>query len=84
MSVMSAKQEENNRNAKKKLFGWCVLIAVVYLFPHVQVVVGPCVELERDSLHVVKHQVGPKHVGDVRQSPRSLLRDTRHNVVEDL
>ena len=69
MSVMSAEQEENNRNAKKKLFGRCVLVAVVDLFPHVQVVVGPCVELERNSLHVVEHEVGSKHIGDVRQSP---------------
>ena len=69
MSVVSTKQEKNNRNAKKEFFGWCVLITVVYLFPHIQVVVGPCIELKRNSLHVVKHQVGPKHVGDIGQSP---------------
>lgn len=54
------------------------------MLPHVEIVVGTGIELERDSSHPVEHNEGDEHVGDVGERPRRLLRDPRDDVIEDL
>ena len=65
MRVMRAQQEQNHGGDQEEFLGGRVLVAVVDLFPHVQVVVGAGVELEGDALHPVEHQVRAEHVRDV-------------------
>jgi hypothetical protein len=84
VGVVSAKEEEHNRDAEQKLFGRRVLVAVVDLLPHIEIVVGTGVEFEWDAPHPVKHEEGPEHVADVGEGPRGLLRDTRDDIVENL
>lgn len=69
MGVVGADEEQNNRDAEQELLGRSVLIAVVNLLPHVEVIVGASVELERDAPHPMKHEEGAKHITDVGQSP---------------
>ena len=83
MCVMRAQEEQHDGHAKQEFLGRCVLCAVIDLLPHVQVVVGPPVELEWHAADVVEHDVGTDHVRDVGQCPRRLLRNTGHDVVED-
>ncbi len=63
--VVRANEKQHNGHAEKKLFGWCVLVPVVNLFPHVQVVVGARVEVKGHAAHVVEHEVGSRHVREV-------------------
>ena len=69
MSIVRTEQEEHDGHAQEELLGRGVLVAVVDLLPHVQVVVGAGVEFKGDAAHVVEHQVGAKHVGDVGEGP---------------
>lgn len=84
MSVMGTEQEEHDRYTKQELLGRCVLSSVVDLFPHVEVVVGAAVELERCAADPVEHEIRSKHVRDIGQSPRGLLRDAGDDIEEDL
>lgn len=84
MSVVSAEEEEDDRHAEEEFLRRSILVAIVDLLPHVQVVVRTRIEFEWDTPHPVEHQEGAEHIGDIGQSPRSLLRNTRNNVVEDL
>ena len=79
---MCAEEKQHNRHAEQKLLGRGVLCAIVDLLPHIEVVKGPTVELERDAADVVKHDIRAEHVGDVGQRPGRLLRDARDDVVE--
>jgi hypothetical protein len=54
------------------------------LFPHVQIIICASVELERHASDPVEHEIGPKHVDDVGESPRYLLRYAGNYVEEDL
>lgn len=83
MGVVSAEEEEHYRHREQKLLGWRVLIPIVDLLPHVEVIVGTGVELERDAPHPMEHEEGTEHVADIGQGPRGLLRNAWHNVVED-
>jgi len=83
MRVVRADQEQTYGHREQELLGRCVLVAVVDLLPHVQVVIGASVELERYTAHVVKHEVAAEHVGDVGHGPGSLLRYRGHDVVEN-
>lgn len=69
MGIMSAEQEQANRNAEEKLFGRGVLVAIINLFPHVQVVVGAGVEFKRHTAYVMKHDIGAEHVDYVGKRP---------------
>lgn len=73
MRVMRAEEEQHDWHAEQKLLGGCVLSPIVDLFPHVQVIKSTAVELEWHAANVMKHDVGSKHVRDVRQSPGCLL-----------
>lgn len=84
MGVVGAEEEKHNGYAEQELLGRSVLVPVVDLLPHVEVIVGTRVELERDAPHPMEHEEGAKHVADVGQGPRGLLRDARDDVVEDL
>lgn len=59
---MSAEQEQSNGDHEQELFGRCILIPVVDLLPHVEVVVGPRIEIERYAADVVEHEVRPGHI----------------------
>lgn len=80
---MRADQEQTYGHGQQELLGRGVLVLVVDLLPHVEVVVGAGVELEGDAAHVVEHQIGGEHVGDVGEGPAGLLRDRGQDVVED-
>ena len=85
MRVMGADQKQTDRHAEQELLRWGVLIPVVDLLPQIQVVESPSVEVERDSAHMVEHEVGTEHVGDVGQGPGQLLiGGEREDVEEDL
>lgn len=57
MGVMCAQQEKHNGHTQQELFGRSVLCAIVYLLPHVQVVVCAGVKFKRDAPDVMKHDV---------------------------
>ena len=69
MGVMSAEEEKHDRHAKQELFGRCILVAIVDLFPHIEIVIGTGVKFERNAPHPVKHEEGSEHVTDVGESP---------------
>lgn len=84
MRVVGAEEEQDNGHAEEEFLRRSILVAIVDLLPHVQVVVCTRIEFEWDTPHPVEHQEGTKHVGDVGESPRHLLRDAWNNIVEDL
>jgi hypothetical protein len=84
VGVVSAKEEEHNRDAEQELLGGRILVTVVDLLPHIEIIVGTGVEFEWDAPHPMKHEEGSEHVADVGEGPRGLLRDARDDVVEDL
>ena len=81
---MSREEEEQDGHAEQEFLGGCVLVTVVNLLPHVEVVVGPGVEVEGYAAHPVEHDVGASHVGDVGHGPRRLLRHARDRVEDYL
>lgn len=48
---------QHNWHAEEKLLRWRVLVTVVNLLPHVEVVVSPRIELERNSLDIMEHEI---------------------------
>lgn len=84
MSVVRAQEKEYDGNAEQEFLGRCILCAVVDLLPHIQVIIGATVEIERYATNVVKHNVRAEHVGYVCQGPGSFLRDTRDHIPENL
>lgn len=84
MGIMGAKQEEDDGNAQEEFLRRSILRPMIDLFPHVEVVEGARVEVKGDAAHVVEHDIGAHHVGDVGQGPRHLLRYPRKGIVEDL
>ena len=84
MRVVCADQKQTYRHREQELLGRCVLVSVVDLLPHVQVIVGASVELERYTPHVVEHEVGPGRVREVDKRPGRLLRHAWDDVKEDL
>ena len=81
---MRAHKEQHNRHGKQILLGRSKLLLVVYLLPHVQVVVCARVEVEGDAAHPVEHDVAAGHVGEVGERPGDFLRDAGDDVEEDL
>ena len=69
MGVVRAQEEEHDGDTHQELFGRRVLGPIIDLFPHVEVVVGSSVELERHPTDVVEHEVRAKHVRNVGQRP---------------
>lgn len=69
MGIMSAEEEEHDRHAEQELLSGCVLVAIVDLLPHVEIVVGTGVELERDAPHPVEHEERSEHVADIGEGP---------------
>lgn len=84
MRVVRADQEETYGHREQEFLRRCVLVAVVDLLPHVQVVVGTSVELERDAADVMEHEVAAEHVRNVGHGPRGLLGYRGDDVVDDL
>lgn len=84
MSVVSADEEEDDRHAKQELFRRGILISVVDLLPHVEIVISAGIELEGNSAHPVEHDECDKHIGDVGERPRCLLRHPGDDIIEDL
>lgn len=60
--VMRAQEKQDDGHTEKEFLGGRVLCAVVDLLPHVEVIVGAAVELERCAAHVVEHYVRTDHV----------------------
>ena len=65
MSIVRANEKQTYGHREQEFLGRRVLVFVVDLLPHVEVVVGARVELEGNPAHVMEHQVGGEHVGDV-------------------
>ena len=84
MRIVSAQEEQDDRYTEQKFLGRRVLSAVIDLLPHVQIIEGPAIKVERDAANVVEHDVRAEHVRDVGQCPGRLLRDARDHVVKDL
>lgn len=84
MCVVSADKEQCDWHTKKELLGRRVLCPVINLLPHVEVVKGAAVEIERNTADMVEHDVGAKHVGHIGKGPRRLLRDTGDGVKDNL
>lgn len=62
MRVVSADEEKNNGNTEQELFGGGILVAAIDLLPHVEIVIGPGVELKWHTSHPVEHEEGAGHV----------------------
>lgn len=60
--VVRAQKEQDDGHTEEELLGRRVLRAIVDLLPHVEVVVGATIELERCAAHVVEHYVRTDHV----------------------
>lgn len=84
MRIVCAEEEKDYWHTQQELLCRGVLVSVVDLLPHIKVVISSCVELERHSSDIVKHQVGAKHVADVGECPRNLLGEARHDVEQYL
>lgn len=84
MGIVRRHKEENDRYRQEKLLGRCILIAIVNLFPHIEVVIGSSVEIERHAAYPMEHDIATSHVGDVCKCPGGFLCDAGDNVVEDL
>ena len=83
MGIVGAEQKQHNRHAQQKFLGRGILVAIIDLLPHVQVVVGAGVEFKGHATHVVEHEVGTEHVGDICKSPGGFLGDAWDDVEED-
>ena len=57
MRIVCAQKEEDYRHTEKKFLRGGVLVPVVDLLPHVQIVVGACVEFEWNASDPVEHQI---------------------------
>lgn len=84
MGIVSAEEEEHDGHAEQELLGRGILVAIVDLLPHVEVIVGTSVELERDAPNPMEHEEGAEHIADVGEGPRGLLRDAGDDIEEDL
>lgn len=80
---MRAHKEEADGDAQEVFLGRGELLAIIHLFPHVEVVVCSGIELERDASDPVEHQIRPEHVRDVGEEPRGVALDARDNAVEN-
>lgn len=69
VGVMCANEEQHDRYREQELLCWSVLVPVVNLLPHVEIVIGACVEVEGYTADVVEHEVGACHVAEVYQGP---------------
>jgi hypothetical protein len=81
---MCAGEEQYDGHGEQELLRGSVLVPVVDLLPHVEVVKGARVEVEGHTAHVVEHEVGSRHVREVDQGPRCLLRHAWDDIEEDL
>jgi len=84
MRVMRAQQKQQDRHREQEFLRRRILVPVVDLLPHVEVVERAGVEVERNALHVVEHEIRAGHVRDVGECPGGFLRDAGDGVVEDL
>jgi hypothetical protein len=84
MRVMCAEKEQNDWDTEEKFLRGCVLGPIINLFPHVQIIVRPSVELEWHSSDPVKHEERSKHIGDIRHGPRRLLGHSGDYIKENL
>lgn len=66
---MRAEQEEADGHAEEEFLRRGILVTVVDLLPHVEIIVGTGVELERNAPHPVEHDEGAEHVADVGEGP---------------
>lgn len=69
VGIVGAEKEEHDGYGEQELLGGGVLVAVVDLLPHVEVIVGTSVELERDAPHPMEHEERAEHIADVGESP---------------
>lgn len=69
MGIVSAEKEQHDRHAEQELLGGGILVAVVNLLPHVEIIIGTSVELERDAPHPMEHEERAKHITDVGEGP---------------
>ena len=80
MRVVRARQKQRNWNKCQELLAGGVLVSVVDLLPHVEIVIGPRIELERHAAHVVEHDIRPQSVEEVCERPAGFLRHARETV----
>ena len=84
MGIVRAHKEETYGHTQEVFLGWSELLAVVHLLPHVKIVVGSRIELERDASNPMEHQVGPEHVREVGEKPGGVTLDAGDDAVENL
>ena len=56
VGVVSAQQKQNNWYAEKEFLRRRVLSSIVNLFPHIQIIVGAGVKLERHAAYPMEHE----------------------------
>ena len=84
MGIVRAHEEETDGHTQEVFLSWGELLAVVHLFPHVEIVVCSRIELERDASNPMEHQVGSEHVSDVGEKPGGVTLDAGDDAVEYL
>lgn len=82
VGIVRAYKEEADGHAQEVFLGRGELFAIIHLFPHVEVVVCPSIELERDASDPMEHQIRAEHVREVGEKPRGVALDARDNAVE--
>ena len=83
MRVVCAKKEQHDWYTKKEFLRGRVLGSIINLLPHVQIVVGPGIELKWHASDPMEHEEGSKHIGYIRHGPRRLLGNSWDYVEED-
>lgn len=84
VGVVGGDEKQTDGHSQQKLFCRSVLVSVINLLPHGQVVEGAGIELKGDSGHVVEHDVGANHVGDVGERPGQLAGHAGNEIEADL
>lgn len=69
MRVVGAEEEQDNRHAEEEFLRRGILVAIVDLLPHVEIIIGPGIELERDAAHPVEHEERAEHVANIGKGP---------------
>ena len=57
MCVMGANQEEDDWDGHEIFLGWCILVAIIDLLPHVEIVKGTGIKVERNASYPVEHDI---------------------------
>lgn len=77
---------QSYRNGEEPLLRWCIVCALVDLFPHCQIVVGTTmhVRLERYTSDIMEHKVVELHLSSGPVAGSGRLSDWTHPEIDEI